>query len=317
MASNPLEIFVYYVMPLVILSIGMPANIFGLIVLRSKKKLKSIGPFFMFRLLFIIDAVFLSGILIYFISKCFELTLYLASDLVCKLFFYYAYASKNLPPLVLVYIALDRFISIKYHSKRFLLKKNTFQYLFIVLCIFFSFLYYIPVFFYYKLTDQSNGTSECYLFGENSINFIHMDMSFLVLIFSLILFFTFLLIHTIFSSRRRVNAQYTQRQNRNQIKDLRLTITSVIFNCFYVFLYLPILFYNYLFPNIQDIVYYSTLYIFFISNTVNFFILFLTNSLFRKQVASFLFKSKPQPQPQPHQRPHHITSGEIQQTSTL
>jgi len=287
MPTNLLEIFVYYVMPLVILSIGMPANIFGLIVLRDKKKLKSIGPLFMYRLMFIMDAGFLSGILIYFMSKCFEITLYLASDLVCKLFFYYSYASKNLPPLVLVYIALDRFISIKYYSKRFLLKKNTFQYLFIVLCVFFSFLYYIPVFFYYKLTDQSNSTSECYLFGENSISFIYMDMSFLVLIFFLIFFFTFLMIHAIFSSRRRVSAQFTQRQNSNYIKDLRLTITSVIFNSFYVFLYLPILFYNYLFPNIRDLVFYSSLYLFFISNIVNFFILYLTNSIFRKKVNSF------------------------------
>ena len=127
MFTNPLEIFVYYVMPLLIFLVGIPSNIFGLIVLRNKKKLKSMGPIFMYRLMFLVDAGFLCGILIYFISKCFQLTLFLVSDLVCKLFFYYSYASKNIPPLILVYIALDRFVSIKYYSKRLLLKKKDFN----------------------------------------------------------------------------------------------------------------------------------------------------------------------------------------------
>ncbi len=328
MLTESLEIFVYCILPLLILAISLPTNMFGLMVLRNKRKLKSMGPLFMYRLMFAFDGVFACGILIYFMSKCFQLTLYLVSDLACKLVSYYGYASRNIPPLILVYISLDRFVSIKYFKKRFLLKKKTPQYLFISLCILFNSLYYTPVFSYYKLIiDQSNSTRGCYLFGENSISLIYMDMSFLIFIFFFIFLLSFQMIYTIFASRRAVRTQLAPRNNGNNLKDIRLAITSVLFNSYYVLLYLPVLFYNYLFPGIHDLTFYSVLYLFFTSNFVNFYILFASNSLFRKQVILFFVKSNPKHQTtiqqsrplqlQSNSRLLHITFSGLQRGTSL
>ena len=186
MPSNSIEILMYYVLPMLILSIGMTGNL----------------------------AFLLSGILVVFLSTCFQLTLYFVSDLACRLYFFCTFMSKLLSRKLLVYISLDRFISVKYYAKRFLLKKMKFQYLYVLFFVTFNFLYYIqtmevgknrqshlhssvdsrmrnqmnhaiffafingmrrkeknwnviyiPVFFLYKLTqnEMANNTSECSL----------------------------------------------------------------------------------------------------------------------------------------------------------
>ena len=126
------ELFVYYVLPIVILAVGLFGNIAGLIVL-SDKKMEKLGPLFTYRLLFVFDTLFLfSGILVYFLSKCFDLNLALISDLTCKIYYYYGYSSSLYSPLLLVYISLDRYISIKYYARRMLLKKYKYQYSFVI-----------------------------------------------------------------------------------------------------------------------------------------------------------------------------------------
>ena len=72
MFINPLEIVVYYALPLIILIIGLVGNIFALIILKDKK-LEKIGPIFIYRMMFAIDTLFLLGILIFFFGKGFHL----------------------------------------------------------------------------------------------------------------------------------------------------------------------------------------------------------------------------------------------------
>jgi len=285
MLINKLEIILYYVIPSLILSIGLIGNISGLIVFKDKKKIEAIGPVLMYRMMFIFDTVFLTGILVPFFSTTyFQFTFYLMSDLSCKLFMYYGYISKNIAPAILVYISLDRFISIKYFSRRFLLKNNLFQSLFILSFVLFNFLYYTPVFFYFKLTDDGPANvSECYLNGENSANVFYMDTSFLICLFSTMLIITFMLIYTVFASRSRINSHYTQRQNHNFRKDLKLTITTVFFNILYVFLYSPKTIFINFFPYVDDIVYFLALYLYFLSLSSNFYILLVSNLVFRKR----------------------------------
>ena len=285
MLTNPIEIFVYYAIPTLILSIGLIGNITGLIVFRDKKKLEAIGPVFMYRLMFISDTVFLTGLLTAFFSTTFfQFTIHLVSDLSCKLFMYYGYISKNFAPIILTYISLDRFISTRFFSKRFLLKENLFQYLFILSFTLFNFLYYIPVFFYFKLTDGGLANmSECSLKDDNSVSLFYMDMSFLICVFSAMLIITFMLIYTVFASRRQVNTNYTQRQNLNFKKDLKLAIIAVFFNILYIFLYSPKTVFINFFSHVNDLIYFSTLYLYFLSLSSNFYILLLSNSLFRRR----------------------------------
>ena len=111
MLTKPLEIFVYYVLPIMILTIGVPGNITPV-------------PSFMHCLMFAFDTIFLvASVFVFFFSKNFNLSLYLISDLPCKLYSYVYGVSAFYSHLILIYISIDKFISIKYYTKRLIKKK--------------------------------------------------------------------------------------------------------------------------------------------------------------------------------------------------
>ena len=285
------EIFVYYTLPVIVVAVGLTGNIFGMTVfIRNNKKLEKIGPLFMYRLMFGYDAMFLMGIFVMFFGKGFQLSLYLVSDLSCKLYYYFSYASGSYSTLILIYISLDRFISIKYYAKRLLLKNSKYQYIYFLSFVVSNYVYNVPAFFYYKLFKNSQNKTECNLYGENSVIVPCMTCFLLVIAFSVLFTLTFLLIHTIFSSRNRVDANFTRRENRYFYKDLRLAFTSVLFNVFIFLLYLPGAVTITFFSQINDLIYTSVFYVFFFGSCLNFYILFLSNSVFRSEVISYFIK---------------------------
>jgi len=288
MMSNPLDIFVYYFMAPIIFIFGLIGNILGYTVLQ-RKKMKNIGPLFIYRCMFVIDTMFLTGIFVFYFDKAFHLSFYLISNLCCKLFFYMANSIKVYCPLILIYISIDRFISIKYYSKRKLLRQKKFQILYLIGFVSFNFLYYMPVVFFYEINvNSSNNISVCTYVSSSSIFVIYMDLAFSYLAFLVILIFSFLLIHTLFSSRRRITSQYFTNSMSNRNKDLRLAITCVSFNIFYLLLYSPMMIVYYFFPNILERTYTALMYVFFSISASNFYILLFTNSLFRNEFIGFV-----------------------------
>ena len=95
------------------------------------------------------------------------------------------------------------------------------------------------------------------------------------------LIFSILLIVTIFKSRRRVHLNNSEREKRRLKKDIKIAISSVLMNLLFFILIMPLDLYL-LLPYYSDDVYYITSCIYYISFAVNFYIMFLTNSLFRK-----------------------------------
>ena len=294
MYTTSLEIFVYYALPIILLSFGLPANIAGLIVFTRSKKLEKIGPLFMYRSMFGVDtAVLLFSFFVQFLGKGFQLTLYFVSDLSCKLYSYCLYAMGPLSTIVLVYISLDRFVSIKYYEKRLLLKNSKYQYIYIIFFVLFSYLYNIPVFFDYKLFKNSENKTECNLFPGNLSIVPYMSSFLLMIVFSALLIFTFLLIHTIFSSRSRVNTNFFRRENRHFRKDLRLAVTSVLFNLLVIIIYSPGIVIITFFPQINDLIYTLVFFVITFGCCINFYILFFSNSLFRREIFSYFIEAQP------------------------
>ena len=128
MNSEPLELIVYYILPVAILSLGLIGNMAGLVVLKDKK-LEKIGPLFMYRLMFSLDTVFLLVLFIktFVLSTLYQTNHILISESFCKLFMYYGFAQKTYSPLILAYIALDRYLSTRFFTKLFFLKKMHLQ----------------------------------------------------------------------------------------------------------------------------------------------------------------------------------------------
>jgi hypothetical protein len=132
----------------------------------------------------------------------------------------------------------------------------------------------------------------CYINdNQNQIIIANMVLvNYFLLPFFLMLLFSILLIIAIFMSRSTINLNNTARQIRQRRKDIKLSISLLFMNLLFVLLNLPVEIYLFL-PFYID-TYTFLVYIFYISYGVNFYILLVTNSLFRKQFYSLFYKKK-------------------------
>jgi hypothetical protein len=106
------DYFVYYVLPIIIFTLGLCGNIIGFIVLIKRKKLLSNGTRKMYIYLFLIDTIYLIGLLIDYIEISLGYTLSAYSNLTCKLSTFLKYSLANISPMILVYISIERYIDI-------------------------------------------------------------------------------------------------------------------------------------------------------------------------------------------------------------
>lgn len=128
---NPYEFFVYYLMQPIALGLGLVGNLIGLSIFR-RKKMEKIGPVRMYQILFLTDTFFILQSIESFLNNTFEIGLTKTLGLTCKIFIFVNYASYILSPMALFYISLEKFVSIKYPGKRFLLNKKKYQVIFIL-----------------------------------------------------------------------------------------------------------------------------------------------------------------------------------------
>jgi hypothetical protein len=209
---------------------------------------------------------------------------------------------------LLVYLSIQKFISIKVTIGE---SKENFQKLIIFLILLYNLVYYSPILllvhlvnqpgnnaldlnstFYSNDTNQTASTKyECnfsILYQENTYSWMDL-LNLTILPFSLMISFSLILLHTIFHSSTRISRINTV-QDRNRLKkNIKFGISSILLNLFFVILHLPICIANFFFEffhNYYDLI----LSIYYSSYCINFYILFIFNSIFRKEVL-LLFKS--------------------------
>ena len=232
------------------------------------------------------------------------------SSIGCKIFYYLAYGMDALSPWCLVYISFERFIVIKYYAKRFVYKEKKIQIIFLILLFVFNVLYHIDIIFSFDILSIDNSTI-CYFNNEkNQFIASFMDLANLFLMpFLLMLLFSILLIIAIFISRSTINLNNTARQMRKRRKDIKVSISLLFMNLLFALLNLPVVIFSFFLPFNSDS-YTFLLYIYYISCAVNFYILLLTNSLFRNQFFSLFYKKK-----EKIQKNLDIPLNQIQQTA--
>ena len=114
------QFFINFIFPIVVLVFGVFGNLLGFIVL-ARKHLKQIGPRHVYIYLFISDICYLVQIIITFLYYTFNIHLSILSVMSCKVFIYFNYAFDAISPWLLVYISVEKLISIGYPHKRHLL----------------------------------------------------------------------------------------------------------------------------------------------------------------------------------------------------
>ena len=104
-----------------------------------------------------------------------------------------------------------------------------------------------------------------------------------ILPFGLMLIGSILLIYSLFKSRTRIVENFLADENKTFYTEIRLATTSLSLNLIYILLNLPISVINFsqLYDNLYMYIY--CYYLFYLSYSLNFYILLISNSLFQNE----------------------------------
>ena len=214
----------------------------------------------------------------------------------CKFYQFCNFALDALGAWCLVYISVEKFINIAFHSKRFIFKRTKNQIIFLILLCFFTIIYNINVLFSVDIlvfSDNSSSSGFCFpIDNEQALILAYMDLVKLIILpFSLMIIFSILLILSIFKSRNRVNINNSIRERKRLFKDIRFSISLILMNLLFILLNLPLGILSFFTKDYLTFgeLYVAFGYIYYLASSINFYLIFLTNSLFRKEFL-ILFK---------------------------
>jgi hypothetical protein len=235
----------------------------------------------------------------------FNYDLTIESVLVCKFYQFCNFALDALGAWCLVYISVEKFVNIAFHSKRFIFKRTKNQIIFLILLCLCTIIYNINVLFSVDIlvfsdddnnnNSSSSSSSFCFTIdNEQALILVYMDLVKLIILpFSLMIIFSILLIISIFKSRSRVNINDSIRERKRLFKDIKFSISLISMNLLFILLNLPIEILSFLAKDYLTFgyLYVAFGYIYYLASAINFYLIFLTNSLFRKEFL-LLFKIK-------------------------
>lgn len=301
--------FVNLVLPLIILLAGFIGNVMGLMVQTLKRKrLVKMGPSSILTYLLLADTVYLHQIITTYIIIGLENDFQVESNMNCRLNRYFSYWLAPISPWLLVYISVDRLISIKFSTRRETLRKKQAQLFYFIALIVFNLVYYSPVCFFSQnkyfglnlngsydlITDQNKENYNqtrftCTLYTDANIQTaISMmnSVNLVILPFIIMIGSSIILIDLIISSRKRVQINYSPRENKIFRRDIKFARTAISFNLYFLLTNLPLNLLAYLpffSSSVYFLIYMLFYYIFLASYAGNFYIIVLTNNLFRKE----------------------------------
>jgi len=166
----------------------------------------------------------------------------------------------------------------------------------------FNLLYYSFIPFTYDIVDyNANEENSSMLLGCSTQDYnwqlipYYMDLTLRnILPFVFMTIFSMLLIVSVFRARMRVSTTVRAMHQAREIltRDIRFSVMIVLMNFLFILLSLPVFIVAIFIPNYSNFTYILTYYIFFSSYAVNFYVMLITNTLFRNEVMSLIFSEK-------------------------
>jgi hypothetical protein len=308
---------IYFLLEMIIFILGLISNLLALITFLCSKKLTNIGTKYIYIFLFIIDSLFLVIIFsdrAYFYSG-FDMITY--SSIICRLYPFLNRILTTLSPMLLVYISIERFLSLQDLTQDYRLRSSKNQITYLIIIILFNCIYYSPCLYFFEIIikdEKANNNNETLILNDTmyqDTNEYHiaciivddlfsslipiMDLINRVLLPSILMFFSSCLLSyelikiNKFQLHFRNTTTTTSTSNRDKSL-IKLAISSILLNLFYVSLILPIsimLVFGGDFTS--DLVLFFNFILFCLSYALNFYILFFINSLFRDEFFALFY----------------------------
>lgn len=293
------EYFIRNILPLIVLILGTFGNTIGFLVF-SRKRFQKLSVRNVCRFLAVTDTICLIQIIEDY--STFEPRNF--TNLTCQILRYFNFSLGPISSWVLVYITIERFISIAFPKQSALFKKRKYQISFVLIISFYNFAFYLPIPLFVLLvaySDASNSTnaSQSYLCDfrtENSRRILSLlDLANSTLIpFALMFVNSTLIIYAIFKSRKKMmSTGPTNKANKSLKKDIRFAVTSVFLNAIFFILNLPICAIGILSIEFSVLFIQTTVYVYYSNFAVNYYIFFFFNSIFRDECLVMIGLRKP------------------------
>lgn len=293
-----IKFIINFVLPPFVLITGLIGNLFGYVII-SRKKLAKIGPVKIYKYLYAIDSFYLIQIVASSLEYSYGLNLATQSSLSCKFYIYFNYSMAAISPWLLVYIIIERLISFKYPSKRFILREDINQIAYFILVFLSITLLYIPIPIFNNIQTEylnntlANSTGNkkviCeFVSSKSRIVLNYYDLILRILMPSmLMLISSFEMISNFFQLRRRIRHNFLQASSTSRFKrDILFAITSLVLNLVFIVLNLQFSLILFLPKFFNFEMFLLTFFIYYASYGVNFYLMVFTNSLFRNEFIS-------------------------------
>lgn len=270
----------------------MLGNVTAIIIL-FRHKMNKLGPRYTYLYLFISDFSFLPFILVNNFGYVYDITI--LSKYACKMYWYLNYVLASISPWLLLYISVEKLVSIKYPGIKFFLRNKNNQLMYLLIFIAFNSVYYLPIVYYLKIYDlsinETNTTINCDFIDSNKRQLIFfMDTSNRVFVpFFLMTGFSLRLLLYVFRMRTRIMNNFRSNNNIRLSRKIQIAFSLIVLNFFFIALNIPNVIYSYSKFGFE---YIFTLYIFYLTYALNFYIIFLTNSIFRQECLVVFSKLK-------------------------
>lgn len=293
-----------YLQPIIVI-IGLTGNILNFLVF-SRKKFEKLATRNIFKTIAVIDTFCLLQIIDHFFKYGFGFYLRRQSNLTCKMFTFLIYSFGPMSAWLLVFISVERFISISRMSSRIgiVFKQEAFQAKVICLIFAYNLIYYSPFLVLVENKCLHNGNfTNVTINSKYCCDFVDLKsqsvLSYLdglnssIVPFCLMLLSSLMIIISLFKSRFRLRhaqagPKERKQQTRKRLKrDIQFAITSIYMNLIFIAFNFPICVALFL-DNITSLLYLIMVDLYYSSYVVNFFIYLAFNSLYRDEFLTML-----------------------------
>lgn len=276
----------------VLLVIGLHGNTIQYIVF-SQKSLMKLTSHNIYRVLAVQDSLYLLFSVVNDILVKTNVYKDYDSLFVCKLIsVYFNFSFSPISAWLLVYISIDRYLSIK-HSSFILARNKLFQIFIICLVYLYNLGYYAPLIFYTKIIEttvnstKNDSSLEC----KREYFFYIMDLvNLAVLPFCFMLLSSILLTQNIFKSRLKLLRSPTNYYIKKIRKDIIFCVSCLLQNMVHFLFTLSVGVIDIL-QDVDQVTIECIYLIYYMGYSVNFFILFASHSIFRGETIK-LFNKK-------------------------